>query len=299
MAQSRALLGCLAGIVILFAVGFVVTLVFALRGEQSELFRSDRIALLTLDGVIANDADFLRDLKRFRDDRSVRGIVVHVDSPGGAVAPSQSIYQELRKAREEGMPVIASIGSIGASGGYYIALAADSILAMPGSITGSVGVIMQFPNVEDLFERVGVSMDVVKSSDLKDLGSPFRDMSGSERDVLQALVSDVYEQFVEVVVAERGMDEGTVRGLADGRILSGRQALQVGLVDGHGNLPDAIAMAGRMAGLGDDPAIVRPPRPRPSMFELLVSRAAGSVFDGIGARVSEPFRGPQLRYIAH
>lgn len=272
-------------------------MLLALRGDGAGLFTGDRVAVLEVEGVIFGDDDFLRDLRRFLDDKSVKAIVIDIDSPGGAVAPSQSIYRELRKVREEGTPVIASIGSVGASGGYYVALGADSIFAMPGSITGSIGAIMQFPNVEELADKVGVSMEVVKSSELKDIGSPFDEMSPEEEQVLRALVLDVYDQFVSSVARERGMSEPEVRRLADGRVLSGRQARALGLVDRLGNLSEAIEAAGRMAGLGEDPEVVRPPEPSVSLLQLLIRGGAEAL-----AEVGSGMRGlqvPQLQYIAY
>ena len=249
------------------ALGVLLTLgvaAFLLQGGGGGWASGDRVAVLELYGPIDTDTDFLYELEQFRDDASVKAIVVHIDSPGGGVAPSQSIYQELRKVREEGTPVVASIGSVGASGGYYVALAADTIVALPGSMIGSIGVIMEFPNARDLLDRVGVHMETVKSSAHKDIGSPFRDIEPAERDLLQAMVSDVYGQFVAAVVRERHLPEQQVRHLADGRILSGRQAIRAKLIDREGNLPDAVALAGRMAGLGDDPETVYPPEPSPT-----------------------------------
>jgi len=297
VSRHKVLVGSLVGLFVICALGLLITVLMIGRGEGRGLFVGDRIALLPLEGAIMTDERFLRHLQRFREDRSVKGIVVYIDSPGGAVAPSQSIYQELRKARDEGMPVVAAIGSVGASGGYYAALGADSIFVMPGSITGSIGVILQFPNVEELAEKVGISMEVVKSSELKDIGSPFRPVSPEDRSVLESMVADIYDQFVETVAEERGLSRAQLAELADGRILSGRQAIAAGLADGVGNLPDAIAAAGRMAGLGDDPRVVRPPEPRLSLLQLLLSggsEVAGRLRSGL-----DQLQTPSVRYIAH
>jgi protease IV len=187
------------------------------------------VGLLEIEGIIVDDARALQQLRTLREDPSVRGILVAVNSPGGVVAPAQSIYEELRRAREDGLPVVASIGGVGASGGYYIALAADTIFALPGSLTGSIGVVMELPEASELMDRVGVHVEVVKSAEHKDLGSPFRPVTPADREVLEALVMDVFEQFVNVVMEERGLSEAAVREVADGRILSGRQALGRGL----------------------------------------------------------------------
>lgn len=257
--------------------GVVLAIVFAAGGGRG-LALGDRIAVLDVDGVIADDEAFLDDLRRFRDDPSVKGYLVNINSPGGVVAPSQSIFQELRRIRDEdGVPIVAAISGVGASGGYYIALAADSIFALPGSITGSIGVIMEIPDVSELMDIVGVSMQTVMSAEHKDVGSPFRPLGEGDRAILDSLVLDVYDQFVEVVVEERDLSDARVRELADGRILSGRQALGHGLIDRLGNREDALSAAGRMAGLGSEPRVVRPPQDRPTMFDVLLGRAAGAL----------------------
>ncbi len=254
--------------------GLVLAVVFAVRGSP-DLGFGGRIAILEVDGVISSDAQLLDDIRAFRDDPSVRGYVVQINSPGGVVGSSQSLYEELRRVRDEDdVPVVAAIGDVGASGGYYVALAADSIYALPGSITGSIGVIMEFPDASQLMDKVGLRMDVVKSAEHKDIGSPFRPITPGDRQILAALVSDVYGQFTEVVARERKLAPAEVQRLADGRILSGRQAQQQGLVDRLGNLNDAVAAAGRMAGLGDDPRTTRSEKPAVSLLDVLLGRAA-------------------------
>lgn len=269
-------------------------------GGAAALGVGGRIAVLDVEGLISDDQDFIRDVRRLRNDRSVRGWVVVINSPGGVVAPSQSMYETLvRLRREADQPVIASIGSVGASGGYYVALAADSIMALPGSITGSIGVLMEYPNVQVLLERVGVRMEVVKGGEQKDLASPFREMDDEQRAILEALVGDVHEQFIEVVAAARGMTVDAVRPLADGRVLSGRQAQAVGLVDRLGNREEAISLAGRMAGLGSDPRVVRPPQPsRPWLLDLLVGRTAAMAVRRMAGTVTHG-SWPTLKYLVH
>ncbi len=260
-----------------------------------------RIALVEVEGVIAGDEDFLRDVRRLRRDGSVEGWVFAINSPGGVVAPAQSMYRTLRRIRDEdGAPVVAAIGAIGASGGYYVALGADSILALPGSITGSIGVIMEYPNVSGLMEKVGVRMEIVKAGEQKDLGSPFRDLDPADREILESLVEDVHAQFIETVARARGLRMDEVRPLADGRVLTGRQAQAVGLVDGLGNLEEAIGLAGRMAGLGSDPRIVRPPqREVPWMLDMLLGRTtARTLHELIRGMDPGSGAGPVLKYLA-
>jgi len=272
----RSLLLSLAASVFLAVtlIALVVAAIVALRdGGGSALgLGGGRIAVLEVDGLISDDRKILEDIARFRKDGSVRGYVVSINSPGGVVGPAQSIYEELRRLRREGKPVVASIGGTGASGGYYVALAADTIYALPGSMTGSIGVIMEMPDASVLMKKVGIGWNVVKSAEHKDIGSPFRPMTPGDRAVLDSLVSDVYGQFVETVQRERHLPAERVRSLADGRVLSGRQALQGGLIDRTGNLRDALATAGRMAGLGSDPRVVRPPRERFSLLDLFLGR---------------------------
>jgi protease-4 len=276
--------------------GIILAVLVTVRGGQG-LATAGRIAVIDIDGVIVEDRQFLRDLRRFRDDRSVRGYLVNINSPGGIVAPVQSIFRELQRIRtEDELPIVAAIGGVGASGGYYVALAADSIFALPGSITGSIGVIIQIPDVSELMGRVGVRVESVVSAEHKDTGSPFRPLAEDDRQILQSLVVDVYDQFVDVVAAERGLDRETLLPYADGRILSGSQALDARLIDRLGNREDALAAAGRMAGLGERPRTIRPPEPRITVLDLIFGSGARALL----ARLAAPVEGnnmPVVKYI--
>lgn len=277
--------------------GIVLAVIAIARGGQG-LSLGGRIAVLDLVGVIEDDEEFLEQLRDFRDDRSVKGYVININSPGGAVAPSQSIYQELLRVREEDdVPIVATIGSVGASGGYYIALAADSILALPGSITGSIGVIMELPDVSELMDKVGVRMQTIKSSEHKDVGSPFRPLDGGDRAILDSMVLDVYGQFVDEVIRARSLDRAQVLAVADGRILSGRQALQQRLIDRLGNREDALRTAGRMAGLGDEPRTIRPPDPRPTIWDVIFGRAAASTLARLAVPLQPAAAVPRVRFM--
>jgi protease IV len=275
--------------------GLVLAVLYA-AGDGQGLGTGGRIAILDIDGVIADDVDVVRNIRRFRDNRSVRGYLVNINSPGGVVAPSQSIFQELRRIRsEDSLPVVASIGGVGASGGYYVALAADSIFALPGSITGSIGVIMEIPDASELMGKVGVRMQTVMSAEHKDIGSPFRPLAEGDRQILSELVLDVYSQFVDAVAQERALDRSVVEGVADGRVLSGRQALAARLIDRLGNREDALAAAGRMAGLGERPRTIRPPAPRATLVDLLF----GSGTVGALVRLVAPLEqsAPRVKYV--
>ena len=277
--------------------GVVLAVMMAARGGHGLGF-GGRIAVLDLVGVIEDDEQFLEDLREFRDDASVKGYVININSPGGAVAPSQSIYQELRRVREEdGVPVVATIGNVGASGGYYIALAADSILALPGSITGSIGVIMELPDVSQLMEKIGVRMQTIQSAEHKDVGSPFRPLGEGDRAILDSMVLDVYAQFVDEVALARELPREEVLRLADGRILSGRQAVRHRLIDRLGNREDALSTAGRMAGLGDTPKVVRVPEPRPTIWDVLFGRTAAAAFARLAAPLDPTSVAPRVRFM--
>jgi len=239
--------------------------------ELNESF-GKRVGVLELNGVIEDSQPFIRQLRSYKEDDGVQAVVVRVESPGGAVAPSQEIYQALAALRKD-KPVVVSMGAVAASGGYYAACGADSVVASPGTLTGSIGVILEFPELEEVLKKVGIRFEVVKSGAHKDIGSPFRPMTEEERRIMQAMVDDVYEQFVEVVSSERNLDPDTVRALADGRVFSGRQALQLGLVDANGSLQDAVDMAGRMCGLGDNPRTTRPRKTRTSLIDMLTETA--------------------------
>lgn len=256
----------------------------------------DRIAVLEVNGVISDDAALLEELREYGDDGRVRGYVVSINSPGGVVAPSQSIYRELKRLRESGMPVVAVIGGVGASGGYLVALGADTILAMPGTLTGSIGVIMELPNATELMDKVGVEVAVVKSSEHKDIGSPFRPLEEADRALLESLIQDVYGQFVDVVAEERGLTREAVLAVADGRVVSGQRAVELGLVDGIGNMTDAVAMAGRMAGLGPDPEVLRRREDGPTLLDVLMARTPLGRLDALGTSLSG-MNVPTLKYL--
>ena len=227
-----------------------------------------RIALVEVRGPITRAEDTVKQLIKYREDDSVRAIVLRIESPGGAVAPTQEIFDELGKTREAGKIIVASMGSVAASGGYYIACAADSIVANPGSITGSIGVITVAPSAEDLFEKIGIDWQVVKSGRHKDIGSMNRGMTDEEFGIVQSVVDDVYDQFVGAVASYRPLSREEVVEVADGRIYTGNQALPLGLVDRLGTYQDAISLAGEMAGLPEKPSVIRQ-RPK-TFFEMLM-----------------------------
>lgn len=253
--------------------------------DDLPLLGGSRVAVLPVEGVIVSEKELVRELERFRRSDAVRAFVVEIRSPGGTVGASQSIYRalrELREADDRDRPVIAWIGDVGASGGYYVALAADSIYALPGSITGSIGVIMEFPNAGELMRKIGVEVEVVKSGEHKDLGSLVRPLSEGDREILEGVVRDVWGQFVDAVAENRRLDRERAERLADGRIFTGEQAAELGLVDRIGTLEDAIEAAGRMAGLGERPETVRPRERERSLLDLVTDAGAGRLRRALG-----------------
>ena len=236
--------------------------------EDGSLPGGTRVALVELEGIITDGDALVRELKEHADNTSVRAVVVRINSPGGVVAPTQEIAGAVKRLRAKGKPVVASLGSVAASGGYYVAAATDRILANPGTLTGSIGVVMQMANVEGLLKKVGVDYVVVKAGRYKDVGNFARTMTPDERAILQKLLDDVHGQFIEAVADGRKLDRATVVGIADGRIYSGQQAFELKLVDELGGLEEAIEAAAKLAGLAPHPKVLYPRR-RLSITELL------------------------------
>ena len=247
-------LAILCTVVVLF---FAAVLLVTVRSDgqlSSTLGLGDRVGVVEVKGIIDDSRAIVEALKAFGRSTTVRAVVVRVESPGGGVAPSQEIYDAIVKLRES-KPVIASFGGVAASGGYYVASACDAIVANPGSITGSIGVIMELGNLQGLLEKIGVEAEVVKAGELKDMGSPVRPLSEVERRLFQEMIDSVHTQFIQAVATGRNMEEARVRALADGRIYSGEQARSVGLVDALGGLEDAIAMAAERGGIVGEPKV--------------------------------------------
>lgn len=272
------------------AAAFVYVLNYAFFRSYGLPLMGKRIGLIEIEGTILSAEPVVGEIKDFRTDDSIEAIVLRVDSPGGGVAASQEIYQELVRAREDGKLVVASMGGVAASGGYYVASGADLIVANEGTITGSIGVIATFPSLGGLFEKVGVDYEVVKSGEYKDMGSFARKLTEAERRLLQETMDDVLDQFIEVVVGNRPLEREEVEALADGRILSGRQALALGLVDELGGLERAIEVAAERVGITGRPRVVRPVRRRPFSLRDFVGVAARD----LGVR---PGFGPELQYL--
>ena len=255
-------------------------------------FFGNQIALIKIEGVILDSEETIAELEQYRDDEDIKAIILRINSPGGGVVPSQEIFEEVRKIREEGKKkVTVSMGTIAASGGYYIASASDRIVANPGTLTGSIGVIMELANVEGLFKKIGIESIVIKSGSHKDIGSPFRKMRPAERAILQKLMDDVHEQFIQAVAQGRGMTMAQVRKLADGSVFTGRQAKELGLVDEIGNLQDTIRMTADMVGIEGKPHIIQTEK-RTSFLGLL-----GIWFRGTWPELQLPRANVSLKYL--
>jgi protease-4 len=287
-------------IAVIIAVSFLVISVLTLLAfvgmsqDGSGLLTGlgERVAIVDVHGVIKNSAEVTRQLRKYAEDSSIPAVVVHVDSPGGGAAASQEIYEEMNKLRDAGKKLVVSMGSVAASGGYYISCAADTIVADPATLTGSIGVIFQFPIAEQLMKKIGIRYEVVKRGEVKDIGSIDRAMTERERESLQSVVDDTYEQFVGAVMEGRGLEREKVLKIADGSVYTGRQAQELGLVDEMGNLYDAIKIAGEMVGMEEYPRTVKERERKISWFDLL----SGKMNDLLGLGQSENAM-PRLEYI--
>src|SRR5262245_43180794 len=251
---------------------FLVVVSAVLRApEGGGLGFGSKVAVVELEGIILDVEDLVRDLKSHRDNPLVRAVVVRINSPGGVVGPTQELVRAVQRLREAGKPVVASLGAVAASGGYYVAVAADTIYANPGTLTGSIGVIMQMANLENLMKKVGVDYVVIKAGQFKDVGNVSRPMTAEERRVLQSLPDDVQRQFLDAVAEGRKLERSRVVAFADGRVFSGAQAKALGMVDELGGLEEAVDRAAKLAGLPSPPRVV-PPRRRFSIMDLVRSQ---------------------------
>lgn len=278
------LLGCLVlgGTFTIFLAGiafFISTLLHAPGKSAFFASQEEGIGVLTLHGLIVSSGQALEDLTAFRHNPRVKAVIVRIDSPGGAVGASQEIYQELQRTNRV-KPVIASLESVAASGGYYAALGAGRIIANPGTLTGSLGVIVKFPNLQAIFQKIGFHNEVIKSGELKDTGSMDRAMSPRERELLQNLIDNVHRQFVSAIAENRKLPLAAVSAFADGRIFSGEQAKELGLIDQLGNFTDAVLLAAKLAGIADEePLLIYPEEKGLPFLRLLGGESAETLFN--------------------
>lgn len=286
-AQGSHRKGLLAGFLLLIAlsIGFItLILLLPIGGHHDLSLGKEKIGVIEVFGAIMTAEQTVEEIKDYADDSSIKAIIIHIDSPGGAVAPSQEIYNAVREARKK-KKVVASMATLAASGGYYIAVGADRIISNPGTLTGSIGVIVNLVNFQDLLGKVGVHPMVVKSGKFKDIGSGFRAMTDEERAVMQEMINDVYGQFVEAVAAGRNLTVAKVKELADGRVYTGNQALKLGMVDEMGGFEDAVKTTAKLAGIKGEPQLVYH-EDRFAVIKDLLSQKMASRFDWLLNEVS-------------
>jgi len=268
------------GVAVLFF-GTVMAIVLSLSHLTPSLSIGNKIGVIPINGVIKNADAITEQLTTFRNDKRIKAIILRINSPGGGVGPSQEIYSETRRTTQT-KRVIASLGSLTASGAYYIASAADEIVATPGTLTGSIGVLMEFIRIEELLNKVGIEMQVIKSGEFKDIGSPNRKMTDREKKMVMTLLEDIRDQFVTAVSKGRNMPREKVLEIADGRIFSGRQAKKIGLVDRLGNFRDAVDLAKKMANIKGEVKLVYPEKKRRSfLWDLLFRDLLDSLINRI------------------
>lgn len=281
---------------ILAAIGAVFISVVALAVVISIFtggVTGDKVAVVDIKGVIADPYEVNKTLRELGERDDVKAVVLRIESPGGAVGPSQEIHGEILRLKVK-KTVVASMGAVAASGGYYAAVAADRIMANPGTITGSIGVIVEFINAQELLGKIGLKGYVVKSGKFKDVGSPLREMEKEERELLQTLINDINGQFIKAVAEGRGLKTEEVKKIADGRIFTGAQAKELKLVDELGGLSDAIALSASLAGIEGEPSVIYPERQKISIWKTFSSGASIESLTGLftGLRVSYMIQNP-------
>ncbi len=261
------------------------------KGSSVGITRGNPMGVVPLKGVILDSESFVDDLEDIASIRDLKALILHINSPGGGTAPSQEIYYAVRRVREKyDYPVVSVMSSLGASGGYYVALAADSIYALPGTLTGSIGVMMDFPQWTGLMDKIGMDMHVVKSGEYKNTGSPYREFTPQDKRYYQQLVDDVYDQFLNAVAESRSMEKSRVETLSDGKVYTGRQALELGLIDQLGTLQDCIDDLSVQLNLSGKPSIIRPHKEKATLFNILF----GDVRRWISLMIPSP--SPQMIY---
>ena len=253
---------------------------------------SGEIAIVNIHGMLMDSRDIVQQLSDYRHNPQVRGVILRIDSPGGAVAPAQEIYSEILKLRANNKTVYASMGTVAASGGYYIACAADYVLANPGTLTGSISAVMALNNIEELTKKVGVKPNIIKSGKFKDLGSPLRAMTPEEQILLQNVVNDVHEQFVDAIAKGRGLPLSEVRRVADGRIMTGQQALKLNLIDEVGGLEKTIDLLAKKIGITGKPKVIEQKEKIPFLGWLLQGKFSNRL-----AETLIPSSQPRLQYL--
>jgi protease-4 len=272
--RSRVFLWVLlgGGAFFLFLVAIFALVYFSVRSQQKDSFGGfgDKIAVVDLEGVILSPKDVVEQLRKFADDSSVKAIVLHVNSPGGGAAASEEIYREVLRIRDQKKKrIVASIETVGASGAYYVSSAADKIFADNASIVGSIGVIAEWYNYEELMKWAKLQQITLKAGEFKDTGSPTRPMTPEERAYMQGLIDNMHVQFIHSVAVGRKMKDDQVRALANGKVWTGEEALPLKLVDQIGDFRAAIEDTAKSVGIKGEPTLVHPEKDRKSVLDLL------------------------------
>lgn len=286
----RGLIGLLVVMVLFF---FFAVFLSSFISQEGDLALGEKIGVVPVTGVITDSLTILNQLQEFKKNKKVKAIVVRIDSPGGGVGPAQEIYGEIKKIKKE-KKVVASIGSLGASGGYYVACACDTIVANAGAITGSVGVIVEYANFEELLDKIGLKGVVLKSGKYKDVMSPIREMTDEEKNLLQGVVDDIHQQFVSAVVESRHLTKEQGESIADARIFTGAQAKTLGLIDELGNFRDAVDIAAKMGNIKGEPELIYPKK-KLSFFDYFI----GETFSKWEEVLYFPYRFKYLSTLGH
>lgn len=274
-------LATIGGLTLLGLFSIFLLFFFAFNSfKKPVLPNTSRIGVLEVKGILDGSEDYLKHIRQLQNDTSIKAVIVRIDCPGGAVGASQELYSEL-KSLDKTKPVIASLGNLATSGGYYTAIGARQIISNPGTITGSIGVIMKLPNIGAMLEKLGIKLDVIKSGALKDLGPMTRDLTPEEKAVIELVMHDVHRQFIAAVAESRKLPLEQVEAIADGRIFSGQQALQLKLVDRLGNFNEAVRIASKEAGLTEDPELFYPQKDHFLTFKQLLEEEGASTLSSI------------------
>ncbi len=269
------------------SISFIVISLIVLIGVKSTarldiLDAKDKVGVVEIKGFIGDPIETIKDIKEYREDSTIKAIVLRIDSPGGGVGASQEIYREVQRTLSE-KTVVASLGAVAASGGYYVAAGAKGIIANSGTLTGSIGVVMGFTDIQELLQKIGVTPFVIKSGEFKDMGSPLRTMTNSEKNILQNFSDQVHKQFIAAIAEGRGLEYEKVAAIADGRLISGENAQQLGLVDRLGNIEDAIEWAGQLGGISGKPTVVYSTDKRTTFIRRITETAVQEIIKSLSA----------------
>ena len=251
---------------------FIVAQIVSFSIDRTQLHLGEKVGIVSIEGAIFSSKKAVKELDEFAERKDIKAIVLRINSPGGSVAPTQEIYEKVKTLRGI-KPVIASVGAVAASGGYYTALGCEKIVANRGSVIGSIGVILEYPVAVDLLKKIGLRFETVKSGEVKDMGNPTREVTKRDREVFQSVINDLHRQFLNAVVEGRSLDKSIVEPLADGSVFTGEQALHLGLIDILGTFENAIEIAANFAEISGKPKVVYPKKERSGLLDYLLGNA--------------------------